>query len=150
MKLLPGVERFNPLAELSSKVDVAEDEDFTVTEGDMTLITDGLGLDFDIMVGGKHVGNIGLQGRCLSYGANADYVANVYYSLEPEARGKGYATKALCLFKQIARLCGLAEVDLWHTPDNLKSRAVMVRAGAYPRESYYCNYPAMSLSTETA
>lgn len=79
---------------------------------------------------GTHAGEIGLY-----YGDAQTQQAMIGYSMRPEWRGRGYATRAAELITAWAFEVGVARVIAGTAPDNEGSQRVLQRAG-FTREGY--------------
>ncbi|GAU80591.1 GNAT family N-acetyltransferase [Bosea sp. BIWAKO-01] len=82
---------------------------------------------FDILVGGEPAGTISLR-------PGASYLlthlaGQIGFSVEPAYRGRGLAGKAVKALLPLAKACGLTELWLTTTPDNLASRRTLERLG---------------------
>ncbi|MGC4112233.1 MAG: GNAT family N-acetyltransferase [Nocardioides sp.] len=84
---------------------------------------EGVAAAFAIRVGGESVGVVLLEPRAQGY-------ADLGYWLLPDARGRGYASRAVRLVATWAlRTMGFPRVQLWASPDNKRSQRVAVLSG---------------------
>ena len=82
---------------------------------------------FDILVGGEPAGTISLRpGRTYLL---THLAGQIGFSIEPAFRGRGLAGKAVRALLPLAEACGLTELWLTTTPDNLASRRTLERLG---------------------
>lgn len=82
---------------------------------------------FDILAEAEPAGTISLR-------PGASYLlthlaGQIGFSVEPAYRGRGLAGKAVKALLPLARACGLTELWLTTTPDNLASRRTLERLG---------------------
>ncbi len=97
----------------------------TTTSGDLPTET------FTIMFGGQKVGECQLRHRPRKSDNLPDGFENhIYYEIDPEFQGKGYAKEALRLILDEARKIHLAEVILSVAETNIPSQKVMESQGA--------------------
>ncbi|MGO4740849.1 GNAT family N-acetyltransferase [Bosea sp. 2KB_26] len=82
---------------------------------------------FDVLAGDEPAGTISLR-------PGASYLlthlaGQIGFSIEPACRGRGLAGKAVKALLPLAKACGLTELWLTTTPDNLASRRTLERLG---------------------
>jgi RimJ/RimL family protein N-acetyltransferase len=90
---------------------------------------------------GQFAGDIQLINRGLS-----PATVMLGYSLTPQARGKGFATRAVNLLSDWAFQIGSVRVIAGTYPDNDRSRAVLVRAGFSYEATLRCSLPGSGSS----
>ena len=74
-------------------------------------------------------GEIGFCDLRVGQNINTFYGGNIGYSISPEYRLKGYATRTVNLLLEQAKKEGMAYVLVTTTPENLASRRVIEKAG---------------------
>jgi len=76
---------------------------------------------------GVRVGRIHL--RVTADPAIVEILGHAGYAVDPEHRGRGYASRALTMLRRIARQAGVAPLRVFIAPDNVASRRTAERAG---------------------
>ncbi|MGH6782005.1 MAG: GNAT family N-acetyltransferase [Sphingomonadaceae bacterium] len=82
---------------------------------------------FDILAGGEPAGTISLRPGT-SY-LLTHLAGQIGFSVEPDFRGRGLAGTAVKALLPLATACGLTELWLTTTPDNLASRRTLEKLG---------------------
>lgn len=101
-------------------------------------------VEFVIVQRGSIIGKVDLHTI-----SSPDNSARIGYSISREAEGRGTVTEAVkCINRFGFETIGLNRIEIWTAADNLRSRAVAMRAGYVPKAAA-ANESALSAGTAT-